>query len=382
MKALLAIGVVVLAIASVGWPVGSASRMTRPDRRSLRSGRDAGGATAYWDTQWTIAPPKGGVGVIVGAAVCGDEAFLLDRQLAVVHRVDLTQGAIVGDIGAGPGWTGLHEVAGLTADCDRQMLYVTDKSGVIVFDVASEQVVGRFAKPETFVNSVGSAALDPVANVLYVPGLWPATANDWLRKPVDRMFEGDRLGYRLDLATGQSSPMVSPVERGCWSLGPNCLYATLDAIQGHAGGFLAAHVVGMSVGVYDAAYRLVRTVDVRSRLFLENGVRNGSQRIAEMVAWNADNSVIRDVYAFGDTIVAVHSSNRSRGWKPGRPIDFDVFMNVHGIDGTSVASDVRLPDLPVGRDATSIYVVDYGLGGRRRIGRGPISLVRIPVDWQ
>ena len=57
-------------------------------------------------------------------------------------------------------------------------------------------------------------------------------------------------------------------------------------------------------------------------------------------------------------------------------------MNVHTLDGVGVASDVRLPDLPVGHDATSVYVIDYGQAGRRRSGSRSMSLTRIPVGRQ
>jgi hypothetical protein len=383
MKRLIAFGVVALTLASAGWPVASASRMSRGDKRLLVYHRDLGGATAYWDAEWRITPDKAGMGVIVAAAVCDDEGFLLDRQMAVVHRVDLTRGEIVADLGgAGPTSQGLREVAGLAADCQHRTLYVVDGTGVAVLEMDSGRAVKRFAKPPQFVNSIATAVLDLGAQALYLPGLWPATS-DWLVKPLDRMFEGHRVGSRLDLRTGETAPMLSAVERGCWSLGPNCSFASLDAVRGSAHArWLAAHQVGTLVGVYDSQFRLVRNVDVRSPKFLDSGVRNGSQSLTEMVAWNEDNSVIRDTYAFGDSIVSVHSFNRTRGWKPGRPIDFEVFMNVHTLEGAGVVSDIRLPDLPVGRDATSLYVVDYGPTGRRVRGSAPISLIRIPIDRQ
>ncbi len=384
MKRLIAVGVLALAFVSGGWPVVSASRMSRGDKRLLVYQRDVGGANAYWDAEWRIAPGSTRIGIIVAAAVCDDDAFLLDRQLAVVHRVDLTRGAIVAELGApSPDSQGLREVTSFAADCEHRTLYVVDDIGVAVLEMDSGRSVTRFAKPRTFVNSIAAAVLDTHAQALYVSGLWPTATSDWLVKPVDRMFEGDRLGYRLDLRTGQTTPMVSAVERGCWSLGPNCVFASLDAVGGSTGaGWIAAHQVGMLVGVYDSQMRLVRNVDVRSPMFRDAGLRNGSQNLTDMVAWNEDNSVIRDCYAFGDDIVTVHSFNRTRGWKPGQPIDFEVFMNVHTLDGAGLASDIRLPDLPVGRDATSLYVVDYGPGGRRRMGTGPISLIRIPVGRQ
>jgi hypothetical protein len=383
MKRLIALGAVALALASGHWLSVSASRMSRPDKQRLVFKRHHAGAHTRSETEWTIAPQRGAsIGVIVGAAVCGDEAFLLDRQRAAVHRADLRRGVIVEDLGLPQnGSPGLREVTSLAADCARRALYVVDHNGVSAIDMDSGRVSARFAKPTSFVNSVAGTALDADAQVLSVSGLWPAAPNDWLVKPVDRMFEGDRLGYRLDLRTGQTAPLVAAVERGCWSLGPNCLFASVDAVSAAAGGgWIAAHSVGMLVGVYDRALRQVRTVDVRSPMFLDSGERNGSQSLTNMVAWNEDNSVIRGVYAFDDAMVSVHSFNRTRSWKPGQRTDFHVFMNVHRLDGTGVTSDVRLPDVPVGRDATSLYVVDYGPGGRRPIGRDPISLMRIPID--
>jgi hypothetical protein len=384
MRRLTAMGIVALAVAlAIGaWPA-SASRMSRPDKTRVTYQRDVRGENAYADGVWKIHPRSGGLGIIVGAAVCGDEAFLLDRQFAVVHRVDLARGRIVDDLGVAPSGTqGLRQAAGLVADCAQRTLYVVDGAGVAVIDIESGQIAARYAKPSSFVNSIAATVLDTNEQAVYVPGLWPEAPNDWLVKPVDRMFEGDRVGYRLDLRTGQTSPMVPAVERGCWSLGPNCLFASLDRVGGSAGGWVAAHTHGMLVGVFDSAQRLVRNVDVRSPRFLESGRRNGSKSLTSMVAWNEDNSVIRGVYAFGSSIVTVHSFNRTRGWKPGRPTDFEVFMNLHSLAGTGLASDIRLPDMPVGRDATSLYVVDYGASGRRRIGHGAISLFRIPVDFQ
>lgn len=379
MKRLLAIGTILLVCGAAIGPRISASRMSRPDRSRLSFRHDHAGAHTWWDAEWSIAPARGGrIGIIVGAAVCGGDAFLLDRQLAALHHADLRRGAIVGDLAAGAaGTSAFREVIGLAADCERRTLFVVDFTGVVVVDMDGGQIVRRFAKPQGFVNSVGTPVVDAAAQALYVPGLWPAASADWLVKPIDRMFEGDHVGYRLDLGSGQTSPMVAAVEQGCWSLGPNCLYASLDAVSG--GGWIAAHQVGSLVGVYDRSLRLVRTIDVRSQLFLETGERNGSRTLDRMIAWNEDNSVIRNAYAFGDRIVTVHSFNRTRGWQPGKRTDFQVFMNVHTIDGAGVAGDIRLPDLPVGRDATSLYVVDYGSGGRRTMGVDPIALLRVPA---
>jgi hypothetical protein len=376
----------VLLLAMVGavakpWPTAFAHRATRPDKTLLSYRHDAAGQHATWDDQWRISPgTAGSLGLITGVAVCGDQAFLLDRHSGTVHRADLSLETIVGRIGGTSGADRLATPSGLAADCDRALLYVVDASGVIAFDAGSGAVRARYAKPNTFVNSIAPAIVDGDAHALYVSGLWAAARADWFAKPVGRMFEGDGIGYRLDLESGAASGLVPAVEAGCWSLGPNCLYALVDRVRGSDGAaWIAAHRVGMSVGVFDAASRLVRTIDVRSPFFLDNDEQNGSASLVDMVAWNERNSVLRGVFSFGPLVATVHSFNRTLAWQPGGHIDFDVFLNVHSLDGDRILSDVRLPDLPVGRDDTSLYVVDYRSDGRHDSGQRPITLMRIPI---
>src|SRR2546428_7707864 len=77
----------VVGLVAAALPTASAFRLARPDKKLLTFRHDAGGQQAYWDAEWRISGGAGGpVGLIVGAAVCGDEAFLLDRRFKVVHR--------------------------------------------------------------------------------------------------------------------------------------------------------------------------------------------------------------------------------------------------------------------------------------------------------
>jgi len=313
MTRLIAIGTAVIAFVIGGWPPISASRLSRPDKNRLAFHRHHGGAHAYWDAEWTISPGANRIGVIVSAAVCDDEAFLLDRQLAVVHRVDLRRGVIVEDLGATPAdAVALREVTSMTADCNARLLYVVDRSGVSTLEIDSGRITARFARPAPFVNSIGSTALDARAQALYVPGLWPTATSDWLVKPVDRMYEGDRLGYRLDLQTGKTAPLVPAVERGCWSLGPNCLFASLDMVNGPIDrGWIAAHAVGMLVGVYDATMRLVRTIDVRSPMaaFASRPARSTTTGVVS--GWS------RSVVTPPTAALAVTSAKSGAGVNPG-----------------------------------------------------------------
>src|SRR5262249_51174877 len=121
MKRFPGISLAVLAIAALAnissghWYSVSAARMSRPDKQRLVYKRPHAGARTRPDAEWSIAPQRGAsLGIIVGAAVCGDEAFLLDRQRASVHRADLRRGVIVEDLGLpANGSPGLREVTSL-----------------------------------------------------------------------------------------------------------------------------------------------------------------------------------------------------------------------------------------------------------------------------
>jgi hypothetical protein len=383
MKSIAWIGLTIATIAAVAayptvFGAAAARALVRPDRGSLAFRDTAGGTAAYRDAEWRLdfAPP--GAGLIVGAAICGDDAFLLDRQRALVHHVDLRRRIVVDELGASTG-AALRTPSGLAADCPARRLYVVDSTGVVAIDADSGAPRGRFRQPSGFTNSTGSAILDVGSHTLSAPGLWSPAESMWQPTSAVPMFDGSRIGYRLDLETGAVARLVPAIDRGCWSLGPNCVYASLDRVRTPAGGWIAAHRVSVAVGVFDPRLQLLRTIDVRSPMFLDSGTRNTSKSIVDMVAWNERNSVIRDVFSFGDTIATVHSFNRTRGWKPGQPTEFEVFMNLHALDGRGLVSDVRLPDLPVGRDETSLYIVDYGSTGHRPLGHESITLVRMPV---
>jgi hypothetical protein len=53
-------------------------------------------------------------------------------------------------------------------------------------------------------------------------------------------------------------------------------------------------------------------------------------------------------------------------------------MNIYAHDGTPLVSDARLPDLPIGRDDTHLYAVDYGPAGRGNSSER-VRLARIPI---
>ena len=94
--------------------------------------------------------------------------------------------------------------------------------------------------------------------------------------------------------------------------------------------------------------------------------------------WTSRNSTIRSVFGIGGLIVAVHATTEGTLDKPEHmPIPRSL-MNIHELDGRPLVSDIRLLNLPVGRDDANLYVV-----GRAEDRRGPGTaaqeLLQIPV---
>lgn len=359
--------------------------------RSIRSVRgdahfavEARGREAKRAAEWKLllrAVESGSVGLISSAAFCGNELFLLDSQQALVHRIDLQTGrqtGHIGPLGKVPDEPRISRAMAL--DCAAQTLYMVDRTGVFVFNLASGRVENHFQQPTNFAYTTGSAVLDATTGTLFVPGLWTAARwPDWLHRDLDRQFQGDRLGYSLSLRDGTTTPLFTPLELGCWAYSSACLDVVFDEIQARGEeGWVVAQRVSTQVGVFDSQYRLLRVFDVRSPRFRENGRRMGHSSLADAQRWHEDNSTIRRVYAFGDHIVTIHTTHATKNWIPGQQIDFDVYMNIHSLDGTGEMSDIRLAGLPVARDDRGLYVLDYGPDGRR-MGTDHLTLIRYPI---
>ena len=359
----------------------ASGQSVRPERTHLKFRAPAGGAQAYANHSWQLTPGRS-MGLAAGAAICGDEVFLVDTANRAVQHFSLPDGRLVGSLGPrGDGTSDLQAPLALAADCDSHMLYVVGRDGVAQVNVESNALIRRFPRPSAFARSVGSAFVDRESRRLYVPGLWMPAAHNWLGERLGNMLEGNRIGWTVDLVTGGSAPMLGSIERGCWSSQPDCVSVRLDrVVPPRREAWVAAHSVSTQVGLFDRDYRLVRTIDVRSPLFLEDGRwHRRSEPFEQRMAWNETNSTIRGVYAFGGNLITIHTRQATRNWKRHEQIDFDVFMNVHSLDGEGIVSDIRLPDLPVARDDENLYVLDYGPGGRRRVGSGPVTLISIPV---
>ena len=362
----------------------SYNRGIRSVRGNLQFAVEAAGREATRAAGWKLvlhSADTGPMGLISTAALCGREVFLLDSRQGVVHRVDLTTGGETGHFGSsGNGPNEPRTPRAMALDCAGQTLYLVDRTGVFVFSLPSGLVERHFVQPANFAYTSGNAVLDAPNGMLFVPGLWTAAGwSDWLHRDLDRMFDGDRLGYSLSLRDGTTKPLFMPLELGCWAYSSSCLDAVFDEVRARGPErWAVAQRVSTQVGIFDSQYRLLRVFDVRSRRFRENGQRVGRSSLTDEMRWHEDNSTIRRVYAFGEHIVTIHTTHATKDWVPGQPIDFEASMNVHSLDGSGLVSDLRLPGLPVARDDRSLYVIDYGPGGRR-IGTDHITLIRYPI---
>lgn len=360
----------------------TSGQAAKHDRMALIFHTAAWGTNAVPNQSWRLTPGPRAIGLAASVGICGDEVFWVDTLSRAVHRFSLSDGRLVGSLG--PRTDGTSELQiplGLAVDCEGHALYVVDDAGVFHFDLESNTLVRRFPRPATFMGGLGAAILDRDAGLISIPGLWTPVAHDWLSKSLGNMFQGDRLGWTLNMTTGASVPMFESIESGCWTDLPDCPFIRLDRVRSvRREAWIVAHTVSTLVGIFDWNHRLLRTIDVRSPMFLENGSWNRrSASLEQKMTWSETNSLISNVYAFGDDVITIHTLQATKNWKRHGQVDFEVFMNVHSLDGSGIVSDIRLPGLPVARDAENLYVIDYGARGRRRAGTGDVTLISIPV---
>src|SRR5712691_4294230 len=91
---LVAVIVFALSLPGILASPGLASRAARPGRLFLA---DASGRLAHSVQRWTIRFDESQpIGLLVGAAICDDDVFVVDSLNQAVHRLSLSQGRRVG----------------------------------------------------------------------------------------------------------------------------------------------------------------------------------------------------------------------------------------------------------------------------------------------
>jgi hypothetical protein len=341
---------------------------------------DADGRPARIDQTWLLEPAAGDAfDIILSVARCGNDLFLSDTQNRV-SRIDANAPKAQLRLFASEE-QGIGRPGAMAADCDRGRLHVvnTGPRTVVTFDVKSGKVLSSQPFKRELYEVHFADLVEP--DVLSIGGLWNADEpNPLPKRAADRFFTSTWIGQRVSLGTGAANPGLPPYETRCVAAG-SCTMAALDRVRGgNAATWVAAQGIATSVALYDARATRTTLIDVRSPKFVRDGVELAVATPASVyMQWQSRNSLIRYVFAFGDRIVTVHTlTGFPPGWKFGEPTRQAVLMNVHGLDGSALVSDVRLPDFPVGRDGTHLDVVDYGAAGRRNGGEHG-TLVRIPI---
>lgn len=340
---------------------------------------DAAGRAARVDQRWELRKDDGArIDLMTALARCGSQIFMSDSQ-SRVYRLDATAPSATLHVFAGED-QGISRPAALAADCDRDRLYVVNMGPrtVVTLNNASGAVIG--AKPfKRELYEARSATL--VGDLLYIGGLWNAdTAHGLPSRDTATFFESTWLGEKLSLTDGGVEGALPPYETRCPASGA-CTYADIDRVRGAgSAAWVAEHGMSTRIALYDARGSRMATYDVTSPKFLRDGTEIPVATPAEATErWKGRNSVMRRVYALADCLVAVHTrTSIGPDWHFGEPSQFLVFMNILGLDGSPLVSDVGLADLPIGRDESNLYAVDYGAGGRRN-GVEHATLLRVPV---
>jgi thiol-disulfide isomerase/thioredoxin len=321
-------------------------------------------ATITPDGRWTIrAAPFDTITLITGIARCGETAWVSELHRSRITRLDLLQPTQTGERLVAEADRVLHMPAGLTVDCRQQVLHVVEREpyGVASVDAKSGRLVGRVAMPER------TSADDPVlmsGTDLVVGGSsWSALNEN--RQDTERYYEGITIGSHVNPASKAVRPLLLPYELSCRGWGA-CGKPSMDSVVGDPRvAFVASLPASCRVGLYSAAPELVRTFDVRSPLFVSDGRFLGPTDARTSVLWGRTNSTISQVFAFGQVVATIHTTNDvPTDWNFTTPVRFKVLMNLHRLDGSPIALDILLPDLPIGRDEDHLYVVDYGAKGR------------------
>ena len=342
---------------------------------------DAAGRPARVAQTWELRRADGGANhLLTSVARCGSQIFVSDGG-NYVYRLDADASPSMLHLLAGDE-QGIGRPSALAADCDRGRVHVvnTGPRTVVSLDTKSGAVVQTVPFRRELYEARSARLVEP--DTLYIGGLWNADpARGLPARDNASFFETTWIGEKLSLASGTVEPGLPPHETRCPAASA-CTFADLDRIRGRAAAaWVASQGTGSRVALYDAGGNRTGTIDVSSPKFLRDGTELPvASKVETIERWKGRNSIIRRVFAVGDSVVTVHTlTDIPPDWKPGEQAQFQIFMNLHRLDGTGLVSDIKLPDLPIGRDETSVYVVDYGSGGRQS-GAERMTLMRIPIN--
>lgn len=342
---------------------------------------DARGATAIVDQSWTLRGNGQPIGTIVGAVRCEDVLLLSDSD-GVIRRMNLVSGSTEPSLAEG------RENAAIGADCDRRLVYTLGSMGfgkatrgrrvlsILDLDTGAE----RRSIPLDLM-MVTSATASITNGEFVVGGTWmPFAKAGYTHPPPATFFSDKKIGFGVNLSSGKAEPAFDPYEMSCRGAG-RCVGGSLSRVQGDGTvAWIATQPTSSDLGLYDESRRLVRRLDITSPLFRKDGRTLDTLDAEQSMRWSTSNSVVSRADLFPDgVVVTVHYLARlPQDWVFGQTVDFDWWMNLHSLDGRKLVSDIRLPDMPIGRDDTDLYAIDYGPGGRRS-APDSVKVLRIAV---
>ncbi len=105
-------------------------------------------------------------------------------------------------------------------------------------------------------------------------------------------------------------PLLESYESSCRAWGA-CGKASMDSVVGDPRiAFVAALPTSRRVGLYNPASELVQTIDIGSPLFDSDGRSLGAGSDSRTwMLWGRTNSEINRVFAFGQVVATIHSTN-------------------------------------------------------------------------
>lgn len=267
--------------------------------------------------------------------------------------------------------------------CEQGVLYAAGPAPsrqaqallLTALDITKGTVRGRTSLPGEFMPTIGGGV---VAEGVMVSGLWGAPREPG--QPPGAFYSDKKIGWLVD-ETGATTPAFHPFDSECRGAGA-CAGATVSPFDdGAKRGWLVTQPVSDVIAIFGSDRQLVRRISVASPMFRKSGVDLDPATAAEpRLRWMADNSIVNYSGQFGPEVIGtVHSVVRfPPGWRFGEFAQPQVFLNLHARDGHRLVADIGLPELPVGRDADGIYVVDYGEKGRQG-SHDEVAILRIPV---
>ena len=315
-------------------------------------------ATVAW-------PPGAFAGFVANTAFCEPRAYLISGDGAVIHVIDLEAGLAVDRIerqGEGPGeWL---QAMTLATDCDAGVLYIVGYRHVVVLGLDRGEYRATIPRPASFEPNASRAGV--FQGDLVVPGLWN------MKGVYD--FSDMQLGWTVPVervlrspSGPTGSPIAAPLEPECHGSGYICRKTHLERFEDSGAWYWAvSQGSSMRVEMLDSGSTRIRSIDVRSSRFTRDGgrvSRNATRE--ESTNWGTTNSAVSDLFVWDDVLGVIHSLHANAMTSRDDVVQFDVFLNLLSLTGERLVSDIRLPDLPIGRSGEYIYFLDYGPAGRR-----------------